>query len=97
MQSPDSLEPPDSGSARSDAWRRGLFMLVFMILFGVGQSLLQLLTVAQFLWLLFSQQPNLMLVEFGRSLAEWLAQVGRFQCCDTEEKPFPWRAWPQPE
>ena len=91
------MQSPDSGSARAEVWKRGLFMLVFMILFSIGQSLLQLLTVVQFLWLLFSQQPNLLLVDFGRSLADWLARVGRFQCCDTEEKPFPWREWPRAE
>ncbi len=91
------METPDAESASAVAWKRGLFMLVFMILFGFGQGLLQVLAIVQFLWLLFAHQPNAFLVDFGRSLADWLAEVGRFQCCDTEEKPFPWAAWPSPE
>lgn len=91
------MDASERTPARADVWKRGLIMLVFMFLFGVGQGLLQLLAVAQFLWLLFTNQPNQILVGFGRSLAEWLAQVGRFQCCDTEDKPFPWKAWPAPE
>ena len=91
------MQTPQVKFDRAEIWRRGLVMLVFMVLFGIGQSLLQVLTVAQFLWYLVKYRPNERLVEFGRSLADWLAQVGRFQCCETEEKPFPWAAWPSRE
>ena len=79
---------------RRDVWMRGLIMLVFIVLFWVGQWLLGLMAVIQFLWLLFSGRPNPQLISFGRSLAKWLAEVGRFQCVDTEERPFPWATWP---
>ncbi|MCG8562260.1 MAG: DUF4389 domain-containing protein [Hyphomicrobiales bacterium] len=91
------MDSVETTPERKDVWRRGLFMLVFVVLFGIGHALLKLLAVAQFLWLLFTGRPNQILVDFGRSLAEWLAQVGRFQCCETEDKPFPWKAWPTPE
>ena len=39
--------------SKTDIWKRGLIMLVFIFAFGVGQSLLYLTTIAQFLWLLF--------------------------------------------
>src|SRR6476619_2026998 len=54
------------------AWKRGLFMLLFAAAFGVGQSLLILLAVVQFLWLLFAGEPNLFLLRFGRSLSAGL-------------------------
>lgn len=91
------MEAPETKTARADVWKRGLVMLAFIILLGIGQGLMQLLAVVQFLWLLFNNQPNRLLVGFRRSLAEWLAQTGRFLCCDTEEKPFPWKAWPNTE
>lgn len=78
-----------------DTWKRGLTMLVFIFAFGVGQSLLYLTALIQFLWLLFAKEPNRLLAGFGKSLALWLAETARFLCCATEVKPFPWTAWPR--
>jgi len=65
-----------------------------MIGFGVGQWLLYLLAVVQFLWLLFVREPNQFLVRFGGTLAAWLSEVGQFLSCASDDKPFPWRPWP---
>lgn len=85
--------PSDKPSA-SDVWMRGLFMLLFIIGFTVGQWLLNLLAIVQFLWLLFAREPNKFLAGFGNSLSIWLAEVGRFLTCATDDRPFPWRPWP---
>lgn len=85
--------PKDKPSA-SDLWMRGLFMLLLMIGFGIGQWLLNLLAIVQFLWLQFAGEPNLALASFGNSLSTWLAEVGRFLTCASDAKPFPWRPWP---
>lgn len=76
---------------------RGLFMLLFVFFFGVAETLLALLAVLQFLWLIVTGRPNEMLRRFGASLALWMAEAGRFQACASEEKPFPWKPWPQPD
>ena len=70
-------------------------MLVFILAFGVAQSLLYLTAVVQFLWLLLTKERNGLLVGFGKSLALWLAETARYLCCATDEKPFPWSAWPK--
>ncbi|MGI9520831.1 MAG: DUF4389 domain-containing protein [Hyphomicrobiaceae bacterium] len=44
---------------------------------------------------MFTKAPNTVLVDFGKSLALWLADVVRFVCCATDEKPFPWSGWPK--
>ena len=85
---------PDDKLSTRDVWMRGLFMLLFMIGFWVGQSLLNLLAIVQFLWLLFTRERNQILVSFGSSLSTWLSQVGRFLSCATVERPFPWGPWP---
>jgi len=85
---------PGEKPTTRDVWIRGLIMLLFMIGFWVGQSLLNLLAVVQFIWLLVSHEPNQPLARFGRSLSAWLAEVGQFLSCASEEKPFPWRSWP---
>ena len=87
---------PDAKPSTRDVWMRGLFMLLFMIGFAIGQWLLNLVAIVQFVWLLFAREPNQLLARFGHSLSLWLAEIGRFLSCSTNEKPFPWRAWPDP-
>jgi len=90
----NSTKPSGSPFKNPETWKRGLFMLVFMFVFGVGQSILFLVSFVQFIWLLFKQAPNQPLANFGQSLALWLSDTARFLTCATEEKPFPWKAWP---
>ena len=87
-------QAPDGKATTRDVLMRGLFMLLFIIGFTAGQWLLNLLTIVQFLWLLIAREPNQLIASFGGSLAAWLAEVGRFLTCATEEKPFPWKSWP---
>ncbi len=88
-------EQPVPAAITSDTWKRGLIMLVLIIAFGVGQWLLYLTAVVQFVWLLIAKERNGLLAGFGKSLALWLAETARFLCCATDEKPFPWRSWPR--
>ena len=85
---------PDDKPSTRDVWMRGLFMLLFMMGFAIGQWLLNILAVVQFVWLLLAREPNQLLARFGTTLSLWLAEIGRFLSCATDEKPFPWRAWP---
>jgi hypothetical protein len=83
--------------SRNSVWIRGLFMIVFMFAFGIAEMILALIAIVQFLWLLLHKEPNVLLVNFGKSLAFWLADVAAYQCCATEQKPFPWDDWPSSE
>lgn len=78
-------------------WMRALQMVLFMIAFGFGQTLLGIVAVVQFVWLLASGEPNNYLRQFGTSLARWFADVVRFLTCASDDKPFPWKAWPTAE
>jgi hypothetical protein len=95
------MEPTEKPAApqgpqpdRTAVWWRGLYMLVLMLAFGFSQSLLAVTAIAQFFWLLFNQEPNRLLVQFGKSLSAWMAQTARFLTCASEDKPFPWSVWP---
>ncbi|HWK34257.1 MAG TPA: DUF4389 domain-containing protein [Hyphomicrobium sp.] len=98
----DPIERPTTnpaGERRSSfgdsaIWLRGLYMLLLAIAFGVGQTLLCLTAIAQFLWLLFAGEANGQLTRFGVTLARWLADTARFLTCASEVKPFPWSSWP---
>ncbi len=91
----NNTKPSGSSLSNPKTWKRGLVMLVFMVAFGIGQSILVLVSLVQFVWLLAKQEPNRLLAEFGQSLALWLSETARFLTCATEDKPFPWKAWPR--
>lgn len=90
-----STETPRAERAAAPRdWARGLYALVFILLFAVAETLLTLLAVLQFGWLIVYRAPNPQLKAFGASLGAWMAQVARFQAADSEAKPFPWAPWP---
>jgi hypothetical protein len=87
----------DVGKITSDRerdWRRAGFTVVFLILFGCGQALFNAAAIIQLIWFLVAREPNPFLRSFGVSLGRWLAEAARFVFMDTDEKPFPWSAWP---
>jgi len=89
----ENPSPPQAVESR-DVWKRGLFMLLFTIGFGIGHMVLNALAIVQFLWLLFTREPNRRLADFGSSLSKWFGEVAQFLSCAVDEKPFPWRDWP---
>ncbi len=89
--------PPEDGgdtpSGRRDIWMRGLWMILFALFFGLAESVLLVVAVVQFFWMLFAGQKNAALAEFGVDLGKWLRDVARFQSGASENKPFPWARW----
>ena len=75
-------------------WLRAFYLLFFMCAFAVGQTVLGLVTVVQFVWLLATGEPNKGLRRFGASMAQWFADAVRYLTCASEDKPFPWKDWP---
>ncbi len=79
---------------RARDWRRAGFTVVFLFLFGCGQALLNATAIVQLIWFLIAKEPNPFLRQFGVSLGRWLAEMARYIFMDSDEKPFPWTAWP---
>ncbi|MFO2464924.1 DUF4389 domain-containing protein [Pseudomonas sp. 15FMM2] len=75
---------------------RILWMLVFALVWQVAQFLLGALVVVQLVHRLIYGAPNLSLMNFGDSLSQFLAQIGRFGSFHTEQKPWPFADWPTP-
>src|SRR5262249_55946446 len=93
-EAPMETKALEDKSSMRDVWMRGLFMLLFMLVFGFAVWVLNFIAIGQFIWLLFSRERNELAARFGNSLSVWLADVGRFLTCATDDKPFPWRLWP---
>jgi Domain of unknown function (DUF4389) len=79
----------------TNIWMRGLTMLLIMLCVGLAQSVLYAVAVIQFLWMLIARERNVLLADFGGSLGLWLAESAWFLSGDTDDKPFPWKAWPR--
>ena len=81
---------PEPEVYSSGIWMRALHMIIFMVLFGVAETLLFFMAIFQFLWMLFTKKRNPSIAQFGDMVSEWLRDVGRFQTGATDDKPFPW-------
>jgi hypothetical protein len=91
---PDSSQDGSVGFKAPDGiWMRGLMMLILALMFGLAETVLAVVAVVQFLWMLFAKEKNTLLMGFGEDLAKWLAEVALFQSGATEDKPFPWAKW----
>jgi hypothetical protein len=81
---------PTGSTPRGSIWMRGLMMLVFAVLLGLAQTVLQVLALVQFiLMLLNGGKPNAQIAGFGKSLAPWMAKTAAFLTADSEAKPWP--------
>ena len=83
-------DEPESGNA---IWMRGLWMLVLALMFGLAETVLAVMAVVQFFWMLFAKEKNELLADFGKDLGKWMSDVAQFQTAATDEKPFPWKKW----
>lgn len=89
----DEAEPPERG----EIWARGGYALLFLIAFEIAQAVMNLMAIVQFAVLLIWRRRNRRIERFGRSLALWQAQASAFLSGATDTRPFPFRAWPDPD
>lgn len=75
---------------------RVLWMLLYLLGWQVGQFVLGLLVLVQLVYRLVYGAPHLGLMNFGDSLSQFMAQIGRFGSFHTEQKPWPFADWPAP-
>lgn len=75
---------------------RILWMLIFVMVWQVAQFLLGALVLVQLVYRLIYGAPSASMMNFGDSLSQYLAQIGRFGSFHTEQKPWPFADWPAP-
>lgn len=76
-------------------WMRGLFMLIFVVIYQVAEIVIGAVVVFQFLSNLFVGHANERLLRFGAQLSTFIYQVMRYLTYNTEERPFPFASWPE--
>ncbi len=102
MPEPDPVTPPPAEEpSRSDARKalliRSAYTVLFLFAMSLVQALLTLVAVIQFVLALAAGEPNGRLVDFGRSLAIWLAETVAFLSFASDRRPFPFSPWPSPD
>ena len=75
-------------------WLRGLFMLLFVLIYGITEVIVTAVVILQFLFVLFTGDQNPRLKEFGAYLSEYIYGILTYWTYNSEERPFPFSPWP---
>jgi len=78
-----------------ETWVRGLYILLFAVILAITRVVLWAVVVLQFLLVLFTGEPHARLQSFGASLAAFIYQAVVYVTFNSEERPFPFSAWPE--
>lgn len=81
----------------AETWLRGLFILLFAFLLVVARIVTGAVVVIQFLFTVFTGRTNENLQYFGASLATFIFQTLMYLTYNSDDKPFPFSAWPEAE
>jgi hypothetical protein len=75
---------------------RILWMVVFVVIWQLAELLLAGVVLVQLGYRLIYGAPSGSLMNFGDSLSQFLAQIGRFGTFHSDQKPWPFADWPTP-
>ncbi|MGD8354025.1 MAG: DUF4389 domain-containing protein [Pseudomonadota bacterium] len=75
-------------------WLRGIFMLLFALIYSVAEVVVFFVILLQFFFVLFAGHQNIRLREFGDSLSIFVYQIISYWTYNSEERPFPFAQWP---
>ncbi len=78
-------------------WKRGLYMLLYIIFSRIAEIVLGFVILFQFLLKLFTGETNERLLKLGQGLSTYVYQVFQFLTFNTEYHPYPFGAWPRGE
>ncbi len=78
-------------------WKRGLYMLLYIIFSRIAEIVLGVVILFQFLLKLFTGETNDRLLKLGQQLSTYLYQVFQFLTYNSEYHPYPFGAWPRGE
>lgn len=87
----ESSEPE---SVRS-IWIRLLYMLLFMMIFGLAEFAVYLTAAIGFVYRLFGQPINKRVCHIGHLIGLYIRQISDFLSFNTEQAPFPFDTWPE--
>jgi len=78
-------------------WTRGLYILLFVVIYNIAEIVIYGVVVLQFLFTLFTGTRNAQLLSLGKNLSTFVYQVFNYLTYNTDEKPYPFAPWPGEE
>lgn len=75
-------------------WLRGLYILLFVIIYSITKIVIGAVVIFQFLSVLFTGACNNRLLKFGQSLSTYVYQIIQFLTYNAEDRPYPFGTWP---
>lgn len=78
----------------ADTWVRGVFMVLFAIVYGVAIGVLFLVIPFQFCHTLFVGKPSDPLLDFSENLCAYVYEILLYVSFNSDERPFPFAPWP---
>ncbi|WP_426118904.1 DUF4389 domain-containing protein [Pseudomonas sp. DSP3-2-2] len=75
---------------------RVLWMVLFVLVWHVAEVVLAGVVLVQLCYRLIYGAPSGGLMNFGDSLSQFLAQIGRYGTFHSDQKPWPFADWPAP-
>lgn len=81
-------------STKRPLFVRGFYMLIFFMLGSLATTFIAGIACFQFLCVLITGSVNQNLQQFGQTLSQYCYQIAQFLMYNSEEKPYPFGAWP---
>jgi len=78
-------------------WLRGLYILLFLILYAVAKVIIFAIIAFQFVLILITGKANEQLVNLGQGLSTYSYQILTFLTFNSDYHPYPLGAWPEGE
>lgn len=75
-------------------WVRGLYIVLFAIVYSIAAWLVVAVVIFQFLSTLLTGNNNIQLLRFGRQLSDFVRQLLMFVTYNSDDKPYPFGPWP---
>ena len=75
-------------------WLRGIYMILFMIIYWVAEVIIGVVIFFQFLSVLITSSKNERLLALGQSLSTYIYQIMAYLSFNTEARPYPIADWP---
>ncbi len=92
-----STEEIKNNIKNTNAWLRLLFIIIFLLFYGIAEMVFWFSVLVQVLFNLIGGKVNQNLRLFTARLAAYIYAVLRYVGFQTEEKPFPFSSWPKVE
>ena len=78
----------------NSTWMRGLYIVLFMIIYSVTEIVITLVVIFQFLSVLLTRETNGKLLILGLNLSTYIFQILNYMTFNSNERPYPFSEFP---